>query len=325
LLKRSKIDKILVISLTNIGDVILTFPVIDILLEDFPSAEISVVVGPKAASLLSGNPLVADVYVFDKHQPPLKTLGWVLELRRKRFDLVVDLRNTFIPFMISPRYRTSCRVEKTSDGHMRTKHLNQLRSVYDTDKESAARRALFIPESDKGYVRRLIDGEIGRGQKYVIVAPGAADSAKRWPEKSFAFVCGQLAQKHHIKTVFVGNEQDREVAQRINQAMDVPGANVCGRTDLVQLAELILHASFALVNDSAPMHLVSYLDVPVLALFGPSDPRKYGPWGKNGQMIKRDLDCPVCSGKESSGHTCMEAILTSEVLNALGTFIDKQP
>ncbi len=98
---KSEIKKILVVSLTNIGDVILTFPVIDILKKDFPSAKLSIVIGPKAESLFFKNPYLDKIHIFDKHQPPLKSLSWIGELRRERFDLVVDLRNTAIPFLIS--------------------------------------------------------------------------------------------------------------------------------------------------------------------------------------------------------------------------------
>jgi len=106
-LKKSKIRKILVISLTNIGDVILTFPVIDILKRDFSSAKLSVVIGPKAESLLKGNPHLENIYIFDKRQPFLKTVAWVNELRKEKYDLVVDLRNTAIPFLIFPEYMTT--------------------------------------------------------------------------------------------------------------------------------------------------------------------------------------------------------------------------
>ena len=321
-LDRSKVDKILVISLTNIGDVVLTFPVIDILKEDFPSAKLSAVIGPKAESLLCGNPHLDKVYIFDKHQAPLRSLSWIFELRREHYDLVVDLRNTAIPFMIAPRHRTSCRVEKVSDLHMRKKHLNHLRSVYGTEKEHGEKCALFVPEAEKNYVKELIDNEIGRAQKYVIVAPGAADSAKRWSEEGFAFVCNQLTDEYDIKIVFVGDEEDRKVAQRVNKLMEVEAVNLCARTTLVQLAELLMHCSFALVNDSAPMHLASYLDVPVLALFGPSDPKKYGPWGTNSRMIKKDAHCPACTNpKKACEHTCMQAISKEDVLDTVRVFI----
>ena len=321
-LDRSKINRILVISLTNIGDVILTFPVIDILKRDFPSARLSIVIGPKAESLFCGNPNLDNVYVFDKHQSLLKTLSWVFQLRRQRFDLVVDLRNTAIPFMISPRHRTSCRVDKVSNTHMRDKHLNRLRSVHAFEAEDSAPKALFIPEPDKNYIDELINKKIETGQKYVVIAPGAADSSKRWSEEDFAFVCDRLIEDHNVKIVFVGGEEDRKVVQRIDKLMEAGSLNLCGRISLVRLAELFAHCFFTIVNDSAPMHLASYLNVPVLALFGPTDPQKYGPWGTRSHMIKKGFDCPACRNpKNFHKHTCMQAISKKDVLDAINRFI----
>jgi len=315
--QKSKINKILVISLTNIGDVILTFPVIDILKRDFPSANLSVIIGPKAESLLKGNPHLDKVYIFDKHQSPLKSAAWILELKEECFDFVVDLRNTAIPFMIFPRYRTSCRVEKIENQHMREKHLNQLKSIYAYEEQASEQYALFVSDDDKQYMDQLIETKVGRRDAYVVVAPGAADSSKRWPEENFATVCDQLIKDHNARIVFVGSEEDGGVAERIDQLMEADAVNFCGRTSLVQLAELLKRSMCAFVNDSAPMHLASYLDVPVLALFGPTDPSKYGPWSSRSFFLRKNMACPACTGsKTSSPHKCMKAITSEDVLDA---------
>jgi ADP-heptose:LPS heptosyltransferase len=104
--------------------------------------------------------------------------------------------------------------------------------------------------------------------------------------------------------------------------MEAQPLNLCGRTSLVQLAELFRRCSFAIVNDSAPMHLASYLNVPVLALFGPTDPQKYGPWGENSHMIKKGSDCPACREPGNSHkHACMHAISKEDVLGVMNRFI----
>src|SRR3990167_8349169 len=88
---KTKIKKILLITLSNIGDVIVSFPVMDIL---------------KGESLLKNHPLIQQVYVYDKRQPMTKTMALLGQLRRERFDLVIDLRNTAIPFLIGAKYCT---------------------------------------------------------------------------------------------------------------------------------------------------------------------------------------------------------------------------
>jgi heptosyltransferase-1 len=315
---KSKINKILVISLTNIGDVILTFPVIDLLKKNFPSAKLSVVIGPKAKPLLQGNPYLDKVYIFNKHQAPLKSLAWIFELRKEKFDLVIDLRNTAVPLLISPRYRTSYRAGKTNNVHMRVKHLDRLNAVYPFGTQTNVRYSLFISDDHKTYVDKIIEEEIGPGQRYVVVAPGAADQAKRWTEAGFADVCDQLV-KTGMKIVFVGDEGDRKTARQIEGLMTAPRVlNLCGQAGLPHLAELFKHCSFALLNDSAPMHLASYLDVPVLALFGPTDPLKYGPWSFRSAFLRKNGSCPLCARlKNALRHTCMESITSRDVLSAL--------
>ncbi|MBI5024007.1 MAG: glycosyltransferase family 9 protein [Candidatus Omnitrophica bacterium] len=313
----SRINKILVISLSNIGDVILTLPVMDILLGDFPRAKFAVVVGPKAQTLFKGNPLINDVHVFDKSQSVWKTIPWVAGLCAERFDLVVDLRNTAIPVLIFPRYRTPLMVAQHAGTHMKYKHLQRLHTVYPYDAESPKHHALTIPPSDEAHTRNLLQTARGEKQSYIIVAPGAASEAKRWTPQGFIEVCYQLIKRYQLKVVFVGDETDRGIAERMVEVLGADTLNLCGRTTLLQLAQVTQGAALALVNDSAPMHLASYLDVPVLALFGPSDVHKYGPWGLHGHYLQKNQGCPACHNPRSPGkHNCMAAITSQDVLNA---------
>ncbi|MBI5149273.1 MAG: glycosyltransferase family 9 protein [Candidatus Omnitrophica bacterium] len=314
---KSKIRKILVVSLTNIGDVILTLPVIDILLRDFPEAKLSVVVSPKAQALLKGNHYFHRVYVFDKRQPWWKTVPWVVHLLQKRFDLVVDLRNTAIPFLIAPRYRTPAALEQKNDVHMKQKHLQRLLTVYHYAAESEGKQAVVVSPQDTELIHQIIENAFGKNPSYIVVAPGAADQTKQWPVQGFVEVCYQLMKRYNIHLVLVGDENDRVAVNRIAETIGPGALNLCGRTTLPQLAAVIQRAQLVLANDSAPMHLASYLDVPVLALFGPTDARKYGPWGAKGRFIQRNQFCPACQNpKDAPRHTCMGTIITQDVLNA---------
>ena len=316
--KKSEIHKILLISLTNIGDVILTFPVIDILKKEFPSAKLSIVIGPKAESLLRGNPFLDKIHIFDQRQPFLKSLSWIRELRKERFDLVIDLRNTAIPFMVSPKYRTPYFTKKFQELHMWEKHLRRLKSVYAFERKTAERCALFVSAEDEAYVDQIIEKQIGDKKKYIVVAPGAADHSKKWPEKKFADVCERLIRDYHVKIVLVGNREDHESARQVCEREKSEAINLCGQTNLAQLAHLLRHCFFAIVNDSAPMHLASYLNIPVLALFGPTNPLHYGPWSTKSCFVRKNESCRACAApKASLVHSCMDAIQVEDVLNKL--------
>ncbi|HBG60338.1 MAG: hypothetical protein A2Y03_02140 [Omnitrophica WOR_2 bacterium GWF2_38_59] len=316
-MKKEIIKKILVVSLTNIGDVVLTFPTIDILIRDFPEAEISVVVGPRAESVICANPRFKKIYVYNKKDSILKQGAWVLELIKQRFDLLIDLRNTALPVLISPKYHTSIFKTRSDGMHMKDKHLKCLSSVYEFEPVEAPKKSLFISDEDKSCVVDLRYDEIG-DDDYVVVAPSSASDSKRWSNEGFAKVADHVVNNCNMKVVFVGDHKDREAAREIAKIMEHDLVNLCGRTNLVQLAELLLHCRFAVVNDSAPMHLASYMDIPVLALFGPTQVEKYGPWGKNGYSLRNNRSCEKCNNsKLKTEHNCMMGISSEDVIKCL--------
>src|SRR3989338_3722345 len=141
-LKNCDLKKILVITLSNIGDVVLTCPVIDILKDIFPANKISIVVGPKAESLFAGNPNLDKIFIFDKRASWDKAIELVCILGKEKFDLAVDLRNTAIPFLIFAKHTTSPFDPREVNRHMKEKHLNRLRKVLDFKGDSKEKYAL---------------------------------------------------------------------------------------------------------------------------------------------------------------------------------------
>ena len=200
---RSRIDpanvrKILVITLSNIGDVIVSFLILDILKSEFQNAKLSVVAGPKGESILRGNPQLDKVFVFDKHQPLGKTIGLVGELRRERFDLILDLRNTAIPLLVGCRYRASLFMRNSKIMHMRLRHLDRLRSVVDFKDREYPKIGLHISAEDKRIAVDMIRDTVGEGKRFIVVCPSAADHRKRWSEEGFARLAERLMEAYSV-------------------------------------------------------------------------------------------------------------------------------
>jgi len=250
LLEKSSINKILVISLSNIGDVVLTFPVIDVLKNDFPKAKVSLVVGPKAISLVNNNPNFEKVYVFDKQEKMTSILRWINQLRIEHFDLVVDLRNTAIPLMVFPKFRTPLRMKKEDHWHMRTKHCERLKSVYPYAKASQRKFTLYIDDQDKRILKELIGEEIVNGRKYVVFAVGAANKSKVWTKEGFAKVADYIVEKYDIPIVFIGHQDDNRVTEEVLELMHHKALNLCGKTTLTVLAAVFDESIMAVTNDS---------------------------------------------------------------------------
>ena len=290
--RSSKIKRILVVSLSNVGDVVLTLPVVDILRTAFPAAELHLVVGSKARSLFDENPHITRVVVYDKKMSWRRNLDWFLDLRRVRFDLVVDLRNSMLPFLLNAGTVTfpAFSLPKV---HMKAKHLARLALVLDDLKVPAERVSVILSPRQHSCVDRLVRG----WTDYAVVAPGAAAVHKRWSEQGFLQVVRHLCSKGK-KVVLVGDQNDKIVGARIAAAFSDGVLDLCGRTTLVELAGVVARATLAVTNDSGIMHVASYFDRPVIALFGRTDPFFYGPWSSKCVALRKGASLEAVTSED---------------------------
>jgi heptosyltransferase III len=295
--------KILFITLSNIGDVILTFPVFDALHERFPRSKISVVVGPKAKSLFEDNPLIDRLIIFEKRSTLKEKWRWIRELRREKFDLVVDLRNSMMPYLVGGRKATRPAGFLKKIRHKKDEHFRRLKQVV-KDAHSSSKRYVL---SEAVLALKESLPQLKDINDYVVVSPGAADPRKRWPHGHLAKVITYLVKTCHEKVVMVGDKADDRVADMMFQRLPDGVINLCGQTSLVELAVVLRKAKLALLNDSGIMHLASYMNIPIVALFGPTDPRHYGPWSGRSITIHRGMK--------------MDMIPVEDVTSAVGTFL----
>lgn len=281
--KDTKINRILFISLSNVGDIVLTFPVFDALREKFPSAKISVVVGPKGKSFFESNTHVDSLFIYDKRASWSEKWKWFLKLRAYSFDLVIDLRNSFLPFLLRSNIVT-LPILGRAKVHMKEKHWARLRSVIGESHPSHHRYALAPLKGDERTIQHSLMG----ARDLVLVAPGAADAKKRWSEEGFSAIINTLVKKRGQKVVVVGDMKDKDVVTRVLKNAPSGVLNLCGMTSLTELACVVDRCKAALVNDSGIMHLCSYYNIPTVALFGPTDPFFYGPWSKESRIVLFD-------------------------------------
>ncbi len=124
------VSKILFITLSNIGDVILTLPVLDTLRANFTQGKITVMVGPRPAEIFKDNPNINKLIVYDKHSRIREKIKLFKQLQKENFDMVVDLRNSLFGAFLKAKYRTSpLLVIPKSIRHMKDRHLFRLPKV----------------------------------------------------------------------------------------------------------------------------------------------------------------------------------------------------
>jgi len=312
--KKSEPKRILVISLTNIGDVVLTCPVIDILRRDFPRAQMDLVVGPKAVSLFADNPNFC-IKVYDKQFSLGQQFAWFADLYKTHYDCVIDLRHTMLPILLMAKYTTPVILKKTFEGHKKERYLNHLRQVYHFDSPSEERHAVLTTDDDHFFEKEIAPAL--QGKKFVVIAPGAASLDKRWHIQGFAAVADHLSKVYRV--VFVGDAKDAEIVHDIQHRMKASSLSLAGKLNLRQVAFVLKKCSWALVHDSGIMHLASYFNVPLVALWGPTNLDAYAPWGLKSVIVRRNEQCPRCRDpKNKEEHQCMSFIEVEDVIKAVG-------
>lgn len=320
---KSKIKRILFISLSNIGDIILTTPVLRVLAENFPKAMLDVMVGPKGVELFRRHPAVFKVINYDKHESVNNKRKLVQKLRRVKYDLIVDMRNSLFPFLVGAKYRTNpVAVPPKTLRHKKRQHLWKLTSIGLNAKD--ADFYVHIPEEDREYVEKMMAG-LDRSKSIVAISPGAMSDVKKWPKNNFSRLASKLIKELDAQVVMVGDALDASLIRDIVDASNEDIIDLSGRTTLCQLASVLKKSDLLITNDSAPLHLAEAVGTRVLAIFGPTDAELYGPTGKDDCVIRQKLNCSPCMRAQcKSSHECMNNIEVDEVFRTAKEMLGKR-
>jgi len=311
---RSEINRTLVITLSNVGDVILTTPVIRALAKEFPGSRIDVMAGPRAKEIFEKDPRISKLIIYDKHISIGQKRRLQLKLKKLHYDLVVDIRNTIFPLLIGPKYRTGTIQRFPSEIiHSKVRHLYRLRSLGINNLAEPA--YVHVPKEDEEHAERILR-ELSVRERFVVFNPGAKSHLKRWTVEGFARAADQLRKECGTDILFIGQDEDAAIVQDVISRMKHKPHNIVDKTNLRQLAHLLKRAKLLITNDSAPLHLGCAVGTKVLAIFGPTDPKKYGPTGEFDTVIAKKLSCSPCENATCAyNYECMTLITPDEVFD----------
>jgi heptosyltransferase I len=182
------------------------------------------------------------------------------------------------------------------------------------------RVAALLEESSAILTTREKDGGDGRSGgreegRFVAVNPVAFWETKLWEEEKFAELCDRLREELGIGIVLTGGEAGP--LERIRGRMRTKALNLGGRTTLRELACIYREAALLVTTDSGPMHLAAAVGTPIVALFGPTDPARTGPYGPGHRIIRKGLSCSPCFRKRCETPRCMTDISVEEVFTAV--------
>lgn len=287
----SQPKKFLIVSLSNIGDVVLTTPVMTQVAAAYPGALITVVAGPKAASLLEPSRSVNRLVIYDKRASLKEKLRFAVSLRKDRYEAVIDLRNTAIPFLVSARRRSPL-FRRHREVSMRARHLEVLTWTGFSPRPET-QPFDFFNDSESASALSKVKAHGLAQSGWILVAAGAASSQKRWPLDRYQEVIRRFLAASPRAVLLIGDHSERSYVDPLCGADPSRVFNLAGQTTLRETAALIARCDLLLTNDSAAMHLGHELNRKVAAVFGPTNSEAYGRRGETFRVLRPDAAPPV--------------------------------
>lgn len=316
--------KILFVTLSNIGDCLLSLPALDALCSEYPQAEITCLVPERPKEIFTANPRIKRVVVFDKHARLRDKAKLFFSLAQEKFDLVVDLRNSFFgAFLPASRRSSPLRFIPPRFRHMKDRHLFWA-GFPDYPFRENKQQSLAVSSGDEEYIDGILkEKKLDDNARLIVVAPGARSQAKRWDKHNFGRLCGLLL-KDGWGVVLAGDRADEPVCAYVRSRAGEGVLDLCGKTSINQLAALLKRSRLLITNDSAIMHLAGYLNTPCAAIFGPTDENKYGPWSADNIIIKKDVFCRPCekAACRFGDSACLAFLKSDEVFTQVNSMLE---
>lgn len=301
-------QRICLIKPSAFGDVIQTLPVLTALRDRFPQAEISWVINSGLSPLIDGHPHLTDWIPFHRRGG---LSGWVTllrTLRRRRFDLVLDLQGLLRTAVMCVASRAPLRLGLETAREQ--SHLSCHGLIPDTSKQVPAHQRYWrvaeflgfegskpsaivpVSDADSEWARTKLD-DLPR--PIMGIHAGARWVTKRWPWEKYAEVATRGLNDWVGSAVLLGSPDESDVSQRIARrlAPDFGGRvlDLTGQTTLKQLAAVTAEIDFVVSNDSGPMHLADALGTPLVGVFTCTDPLRSGPPPGIHQLVSTNVEC----------------------------------
>lgn len=274
---------VLFVTSTRVGDAILSTGLLDRILTDHPDARITIACGPAAAPLFDAVPNLARIIVLDKMLFSLHWLRlWLLCIGRF-WDIVIDLRNAPVTYLLARRKRRGMPIDGGGE-----RRVERIARVLDLDQVPAPH--LWTSADVESAARELIPD----GPPVLAVGPTANWRAKTWRPEYFAQLITQLTAEDGIlpnaRVALFGRDDERPMALRL---IDEIPKDLCidlvGRLDLLTAFACLKRCNFYVGNDSGLMHLAAASGLPTLGLFGPTQESLYAPWGEKTAIVRTEV------------------------------------
>lgn len=329
-------QKILIIQLRRVGDVLLTTPIPTILKKRFPEAKVDFLVEPSSADVLEGHPDVSEVLLYDR-QKPLRSLK---EIRSRWYDWVLDFlnnpRSAQIALFSGARVRAGFSV--LGWGWVYNVRVSRVRvPQYGVLTKCAILRALGVAVPDEQILPRVwlreenkklarewyAEKKMGEREIVIGLIPTHRHPVRRWKGEGFAKVGDLLVQKYACRVVWFWGPGEEDVVKSARSSMK-QSSEMIPLVKLKDMAAFLERCNLVVTNDNGPMHLSVAVGVPTVTVYGPTQPECWNPGGEKHRAVQAwGLSCLECNLNSCPyKHECMRWVSAEQVLKECEKILD---
>lgn len=347
------VHKILIYATIGIGDMVMFTPSLKAVRKRFPKAHIAIITGQsECEDVITGSHLVDEImHIEHSHW---NTLELSYQIKKRRFDLLISpylcrskhLNNLTLLSGIPYRAGHSSSPDwKNVNDYLFNIQVPAISGVHESIKGQMLAEALHCEDFDNQplfYINKestffadqfFINHKLN-GKWVLAVQVGIVESQswKEWSLHKLAQTCDRLLENDQIKIIVFGAASHHLAVEELLHHMRRTPIIVAGKTTLKQSAALIKKCHATLCNDTGLMHISSAVGVPVIAVFGPTDPKWTGPMGTGHTIVRKDLPCSPCYDKMTLSadaalncehHNCLNMISVEDILTAVAQLRDK--
>ena len=271
---KDAVNKILFISLSNIGDAIMTTPVLQALHELYPEASIDIVGDQRSSEIFKHCPFRGEIFHKQKNSFLRGVPALLMNLWAHSYDLVVDIRTDGLAYLL-PTGKRFTKLNKIKAGpHAVQQHLGIISKIYQGDPPQCH---VWTSGIEKKFAKESLGDYYGKN--LLGVGPGANAEVKLWPKENYLSLVEKAAEIFDA-VVFFGDNRDKEITEFISSHVETPCINLCGKTSLLQAVAILECMTGFVGNDSGLGHMASAASIPTMTVFGIGEPERYRPWGE---------------------------------------------
>lgn len=306
---------ILIIKPSSLGDIVHALPAVISLRKAFPAARLTWLVRNHFAPLLQDIPEIDDVLLFDRRalaawfynpQAFKALLAFRKQLQAPKFDLVLDLqgllRSALFAKMTGCKDRVGLAEAREGARLFYTQVVPPPDSPHILDYYLAVLRQLGVsagagnfkltasPAARQSILKKM--AALGlKSKKFLVLIPGSAHISKCWPAERFARVAEALHDRFSLVDIAaVGTAGEKEIVNRIQGYCRLPIADLCGQTSLPELTALFEQSAVVLSNDTGPGHMAAAAGIPLVMIFGHTNPLRLGPYKRPDCIAAVDIE-----------------------------------